>query len=118
MRQKPIYIIFKKNNEGGILVPVLAILFMFTFLALLVAEDYKIRREILGNTKDFYLAKAMEEMTWNDIISDNSVKKTSFYYNKGKVRVVELGENGEIELQTQLTNQYKRTTTRSLNKNR
>lgn len=116
MKEKPIPTFYLMNkNEGGILLPVLVILMMFTILTLYVLEDYRTRQEVLVNTKDFYLAKSLENITWEEVKTEKIVKNRTVTYNIGEVQVIWNEKNKEIELNTKLKNNYKRTTKKRFN---
>lgn len=117
MKEKYIVTFYSTNNdEGGILLPVLVILVMFTILTLYTVEDYHTRKEVLTNTKDFYLAKTLENITWDEIKQAKTVKNQVVTFNIGEVEVVWLEKTQEVELKTSLNNKYKRTTKKDLSK--
>lgn len=110
MKEKPILTSYSTSDEGGVLLPVLAILVMFTILTLYVTEDYRARKEVLVNTKDFYLARSLENLTWEELQQEETVKNETVRYNIGTVEVVWFEKTQEVELKTSLNNKYKRTT--------
>ena len=116
MKKKPISIIsFLKNKEGGILVPVLAIFMMFTLLLLFVTEDYYLRRETYVNTKDFYLAKTMEELSSIEIGLADGPTGMEIPFNIGTSKWTFKEAENNYSVVTSLSNQYKRTSNYELN---
>ena len=114
MKEKLIPTFYSTDDyEGGILLPILVILMMFTIITLYVLEDDRTRREVLVNTKDFYLAKSLENITWEEIKEEKIVKNKTVTYNLGEVDVIWHEKNKEVELNTSLKNNYKRTTKKS-----
>lgn len=103
---------FTKSSTGSILLPVLSILMMFTIITLYIVQDYRSRHEMLTNTKDFYLAKTMEEMAISEFKVDMKQDEKLFQYNIGTVEIKKNSKNDICEIKTNLNNQYKRTTKR------
>ena len=115
LKQKntPIYS-FLNNKTGGILLPVLVIFLMMSFLLIMVTEDYFSRRELLGNTKDYYLARALEELSIMEMeVSDTTTVQT-FYFEEGKVDIQRNKNDQRFQIETSLNNQYKRTSLRTI----
>ena len=84
---------------------------MFTFLLLFVTQDYFSRRELLVNTKDFYVAKTMEELSFIGLDKEK-IGEQLFYFNTGNsIWTQEDNEDGFL-VETSLSNQYKRTSNR------
>ncbi|MBO0437700.1 competence type IV pilus minor pilin ComGG [Vagococcus fluvialis] len=105
---------FLKNKQGGVLFPVLTILFMFTLLLLYVTDDYFSRREMLVNTRDFYLAKTMEEISLLEITQQTTEENKVFIFNIGESTWEWNKEKKNYLVQTSLSNQYKRTSIQEL----
>lgn len=105
---------FIKSSTGSILVPVLSILMMFTIITLYIVQDYRSRHEMLTNTKDFYLAKSIEEMAILEFKEDMKQGEKLFQYNIGTVDISYDKEKKNHKITTSLNNQYKRTTNRTI----
>lgn len=105
---------FIRNKDGGILLPVLAILVMFTTMTLYVLQDYSVRRKMLVSTQDFYLAKTIEEMAILEFKEDMKQGEKLFQYNIGTVDISYDKEKKNHKITTSLNNQYKRTTNRTI----
>lgn len=67
---------------------------------------------MLTNTKDFYLAKTMEEMAISEFRNEMKQDEKLFQYNIGTVEIKKNSKNDICEIKTNLNNQYKRTTKR------
>ncbi len=105
---------FQKDNQGGVLFPVLAILFMFTLLLIYVTDDYFSRREMLVNTKDYYIVRKMEELSMLEVDEKDKESTRTFYFNNGQ-SVWKWDPNSKNFLvKTSLSNQYKRTSNQEL----
>ncbi len=96
------------------MLPVLVIFLMMSFLLIMVTEDYFSRRELLGNTKDYYLARALEELSIMEMeVSDTTTVQT-FYFEEGKVDIQRNKNDQRFQIETSLNNQYKRTSLRTI----
>ncbi len=90
---------------------------MFTCLLLFVTQDYFSRREMLVNTRDYYLVKAMEEMGLECIDYDqNEDQRISFNLGVSIWSKTEIPDKFLVE--TSLSNQYKRTSFKNISSKR
>lgn len=87
---------------------------MFTLLLLYVTDDYFSRREMLVNTRDFYLAKTMEEISVLEIHQQVIEESNVYTFNIGESKWVWNKEKENYLVQTSLSNQYKRTSIQQL----
>lgn len=114
MKKKPIFTLsFLKNRSGGILLPVMAILMMFTILLLVVTEDYLARQEFLITTKDFNLARTIEELSVNQVDIENKQTPQVFYYNIGEVEAKWNSQKKIFYFETRLNNNFRRKSDRA-----
>ena len=96
----------------------MAILLMFTVLLLVVTEDYFARQEFLVNTKDFHLARSIEELSVVQVDVDNKTTPQFFYYNIGQVEVIWSASKKTFVVDTKLNNNFRRQTDRVIEANR
>lgn len=87
---------------------------MFTLLLLYVTDDYFSRREMLVNTRDYYLAKTMEEISLLEINQQTVDENKIFTFNVGESNWKWNKEKKYYLVQTSLINQYKRTSIQQL----
>ncbi|MEG2254959.1 MAG: competence type IV pilus minor pilin ComGG [Vagococcus sp.] len=114
MKRKPIVTFSFRGNQGGILFPVMAILLMMTLLLVYVTDDYFARREMLVNTRDYYVSRSMEEMSLETVRQDTEAAEVVVSFNQGKSRWKKGDNLADYQVITSLSNQYKRTSHRNL----
>ncbi|EOH92839.1 hypothetical protein UAW_02880 [Enterococcus haemoperoxidus ATCC BAA-382] len=56
-----------KRYKGGVLLTTLLLVFLFSFIFMLVLEDFQLTQKFTKNTKDYYVAKTMVSMFLYDI---------------------------------------------------
>ncbi|MGO3731851.1 MAG: competence type IV pilus minor pilin ComGG [Vagococcus sp.] len=103
-----------RKNEGGILIPVLAILVMMTTLVLFFIQDGYMRQEFTKQTTDFYLARTLENMAIEEVSQQKVIQNQQIDYNIGIVKIIKKDNSSKITVETCLNNQYKRTKERTL----
>ncbi|SLM85540.1 hypothetical protein FM121_05530 [Vagococcus fluvialis bH819] len=69
---------------------------------------------MLVSTKDFYLAKTMEEMAISEFRNEMKQDEKLFQYNLGTVEIKKDAKSDICEIKTNMDNQYKRTTKRTI----
>lgn len=87
---------------------------MSTLLLLYVTDDYFSRREMLVNTRDFYLAKTIEEISLLEMNQQAKDGDRVFTFNIGESKWEWNKEKETYLVQTSLSNQYKRTSIQEL----
>ncbi|EOI03082.1 hypothetical protein UAY_00829 [Enterococcus moraviensis ATCC BAA-383] len=70
-----------KRYNGGILLTTLLLVFLFSFIFMLILEDFQLTQAFTKKTKDYYIAKIMVSM----FLSDRKKEQKSFE-KKGEQR--------------------------------
>jgi len=99
---------FYKNNEGGIALPFLCLMALFTITMLFFIDDYQKKQTIIKQTRDTYLAETLEILSQEDIktLQPNETKSTQ--YTIGKVDL-ERGKFGSlVKMTIELESGFKR----------
>lgn len=63
------------KHKGGILLTALLFIYLFSFIFILVLEDFKLTQQFVLETKNFYIAKTMVSMFLFDLKQENKEVK-------------------------------------------
>ncbi|WP_207694134.1 hypothetical protein DOK67_0001925 [Enterococcus sp. DIV0212c] len=69
----------KKRHRGGVLLTALLFIFLFSFIFMLVLEDFQLTQRFAQKTRDYYIAKTMISMFFFDVKQEQrTLDKTGY----------------------------------------
>lgn len=99
---------FYKNNEGGIAIPFLCLLALFTINTLYFIDDYKQKQLLMKQATDSYLADILEEKSQADILIMENNETKIVNYSVGQVTLEKSRFGSLVKLKIELHSGFKR----------
>lgn len=99
---------FLKNNEGGIAIPFLCIMALFTITTLYFIDEYQQKQTVMKQMTDAYLADTLEEKSKDYARSMKPNDTLTVNYSIGKVHL-DRGKFGSlVKMTIELNSGFKR----------